>query len=285
MSKTAVALSRVTLAGSAVFSAALWVAHLVLKSDLALAQAADSLVDFAGAFVLAYAAEVGSRPRDEDHPFGHTRAESLGALGIAALGTLLAFEVGSSAVESLLGGSSVRPTSALLGLFLGKVAFKAFIFSRARRGAGAAFEALAVDAKNDMLVGAVAVVGFFGARFGAETIDAWLSLPVALYIGFAGFSLGRENVERLMGKAPPESRQEELRQKALAVSGIGGVSELRAHYLGTMLSIHVQVLVSGDLTLHEAHDIGERVREALEAEDDVLHCSVHLDPQPDGPQG
>lgn len=273
-----VALSRFTLVLSGTFSLLLFTLGFTLSSDMALAQASDSLVDFGGAFVLAFVVQMAQKPSDRGHPFGHTRAEPLGALAIAALATLLAFQVGYAAVESLLQGTQVRPTAYLFAAFLGKVAFKSFVFWQARGRTGAALEALAVDAKNDILVGFIAVVGFFGARWGWKSADAWLSFPIALYIGWAGFRLGQENVERLMGQAPSDERQAELLQIARSIPGIDDVHDLRAHYLGSELSIHVHVSMPAELTLREAHDRGERVRLALEAEEDVLHCSVHIDP-------
>lgn len=277
--RRAIVLSRVTLVGSALFSCGLFVAHLKLDSDLALAQSADSLFDFGGALVLAYAVSVAQKPGDEDHPFGHTRAEPLGALGIAMLASLLAFEVGITALRSLSQGTQMRPVGALLALFLGKVLFKSVLYVLARGRPGPALQALSLDAKNDVLVGLLAVVGYFAARAGVHSADAWLSLPVALYIGHSGYALGRENVERLMGKAPPEERQAQLRLVGASIPGVLGVHDLRAHYLGTEISLHVHIVVVDTLTVREAHDIGEAVRKALQAEGDVVHCSVHIDPR------
>lgn len=275
----ALVLSRATLLGSALFTAGLFWAHLTLRSDLALAQSADSLLDFVGALVLAYAVQVARQPGDEEHPFGHTRAEPLGALGIAMLASLLAFEVGTSAVRSLIAGAEVKPVLPLLLLFLGKVGFKAVIFCFARGHSGPALEALAVDAKNDVLVGLLAVVGYVAARYGLMKADAWLSLPVAIYIGYNGYSLAKDNVERLMGKAPSATKQQHLRDRAAEVPGVSDVHELRAHYLGTDISLHIHIVVAESLTVREAYDIGEAVRQRLEAEADVVHCSVHIDPR------
>jgi cation diffusion facilitator family transporter len=274
----AVVLSRAVLAGSALFSAGLFGAHLVWGSDQALAQAADSLLDCAGAVALAYAVRVARQPRDEQHPFGHTRAEPLGALAIAMLASLLAFEVLSTAVRSLWQGAEMQPTLGLLAGFLGKVVFKGIVYSLAVGRPGPALEALSVDARNDVLLGLVAVISFVSARLGWQAADAWLSLPVALYIGRSGYLLGRENVDRLMGKAPDLDRQSALRHLAEASPGVLAVNDLRAHFLGTELSVEMDIVVSDELTVRQAHDIGEAVQLRIEAEPDVIHCAVHIDP-------
>lgn len=265
-------------AGSALFAVALGIAAHVLSSDLALAQAADSLVDVAAAMILAWVVRVAAAPGDADHPMGHGRAEPLGALAIAVLAALLAFEVGATAVDTLLGQPAVRPHLALLGVFLGKMVFRGLIYLGARTGGGPALEALTVDARNDALVGLVAIFGFGAARYGAPSVDSWLALPLAVWIGWSGVELARDNIRLLMGEAPSAERQQELLHLAASVSGVLGAHDLRAQHLGTELQVHVHITVPGELTVREGHDIGEGVRLLLESQDDVGHCSVHIDP-------
>jgi cation diffusion facilitator family transporter len=273
-------LTRATAVLSACFSAALWIAATRFHSDLALAQASDSLLDVAGAVVLAWVVHVARAPGDERHPMGHSRAEPLGALGIAALAGVLALEVGISAVESLLGKGAMVPSMFLVGLFSAKILFKLVIWRLAARGKGPAFSALLVDARNDCLVGGLALIGFAGARLGTPTIDAWLALPSALWIGWSGVSLARENIDLLMGVAPEPDRQAALLAFAASVPQVVDAHDLVAHYLGTLLSVHVHISVKGELTVRQAHDIGEQVRHLLLEQEDVGHCSVHIDPAP-----
>jgi cation diffusion facilitator family transporter len=209
---------------------------------------------------------------------GHTRAEPLGALLIALLAGVLALEVGSSAVASLLEGAEMIPSFLLVGFFAGKVLFKAAVWRLAAKRRGPAFSALLVDARNDCVVGVVAVLGFWGARLGTPEVDAWLALPASLWIGWSGFSLARENIDLLMGVAPDPARQRALLRMAASVRGVRDAHDLVAHSLGTQLSVHVHITVDGQLSVREGHDIGEEVRALLIAEEDVGHCSVHIDP-------
>jgi ferrous-iron efflux pump FieF len=279
-------LSRATAVLSAVFSLLLLVAYRVFHSDLALAQAADSLMDVMGGTLLAFASHVSAQPKDDRHPFGHSRAEPLGALAIAALATLLSFEVLKSAILSLLGIPQVSPDRLLFSAFLAKVVFKAVVYLLARGQRGAALEALSQDAKNDILVGAVAVLGFGFAKFGFPRVDAWLALPVGVYIGWAGVSLARSNVSRLMGEAPSEERRLRLIRLAGETAGVEAVLELAAHHLGNELSVEVSVAVDARLSVKAAHQLAERVRARLEAEPDVIHCAVLVTPfEPPGESG
>lgn len=280
---TAERLTGITAIFSACFSVALGAAFLILGSDLALAQAADSLVDFAGALVLAWVVRVAKRPGDENHPLGHSRAEPLGALALAVIAGMLAVQVATGAIESLVDGPKVRATELLLGLFAAKAAFKALVLRIAAKGKGPAFRALKVDAQNDVLVGLVAVFGYVGIRLGYPEVDAWLALPIALWIGWSGVGLARENIDLLMGIAPPEERRRELLRMAASVPGVIDAHDIRAHHMGAQLFVHIHVSVEAELTVRQGHDIGEEVRARLLQEEDVSHCTVHIDPAAEFP--
>ncbi len=263
---------------SGLFAAGLAAAAHYFHSELARAQAADSFLDFFGAFVLAWVVAVARRPKDDNHPWGHARAEPLGALGVAMLAAMLALQVAQGAFEALVGRSQVVLDSLLLQVFAAKVVFKGTAFVLSRRSSGPALEALAVDAQNDILVGLISVVGYLGMLGGYQSLDALLAIPVAAWIGWSGLSLARENIDLLMGLAPAPERQDELLRLAQGVEGVVEAHDLRAHHLGVQLSIHLHVAVDPTISLQEAHDIGERVRILIEGEEDVLDCSIHLDP-------
>ncbi|MCC6463732.1 MAG: cation transporter [Planctomycetes bacterium] len=276
-------LTRLTLAFSVLLVGVLYAAFWLFNSQLALAQAADSFMDVFTTSVLAWAVTVAAQPEDKEHPFGHSRAEPIGALIAAVVAGVLAIEVGRSAITALVEGSTMQADWVLVAAFGAKSAIKTvvFFFARAlaRRKRSPAMEALGVDARNDVLVSLLALAGFLGSRYGWPMLDAWLALPVAVWIGFAGVRLARDNIKLLMGEAPPPERQQELLALAAAVPGVRDAHDLRAHFLGTRLQLEMHIVVDPALTVLQAHDIGEAVKAALQREPDVGHCSVHIDIQ------
>lgn len=274
-------LTRLTVVFSIGLVVVLFSGYWVFHSQLALAQAADSFMDVFTASILAYTLAISALPSDENHPFGHSRAQPIGALIAAVIAGVLAIEVGRSAVDTLISGQSARLDWLLVGAFACKTVVKTGVMIAARalgrRQASPAMDALRVDARNDVLVSLVAIAGFFGARHGMPWLDALLALPVALWIGLAGLRLARDNIKLLMGEAPPAERQDELRALARAVAGVVDAPRLRAHFVGTHLHLRVDVVVDPALSVGAAHDIGEAVRHRLESEPDVEHCAVHID--------
>ena len=277
--------SRRTVATSASLSLAFLVAAVVVLaatgSRLVLAQAADSLVDVVAGSILVITVAVAARPADQDHPFGHRRAEPIGALITAVLAGVLAFEVLRESVTSLVVGEAAHLDESVLALFCAKFVFKfLFMIFAARKIRGdrsPALRAAFVDARNDCVTTASSVFGWLLALRGMEWADAVLAIPVGLYVGWAGFHLARENLSLLMGEAPPEEVLEALAASAASVPGVLEVRGVRAQHLGPELHAEVTVLVPENCTATEAHDIALAVRRQLEERSGVGEVFVHID--------
>ena len=269
-----------TLALNVVLCAAHVVVGWLSGSQIVLAQAADSLFDLAVGVVLLVSVRVAAQPRDDNHPFGHQRAEPIGALVTAVLAAVLAVEVARSAVEALLGNPAPRVDAAVVGVLAAKFATKLvllFALLRRRAPGSQAVDATRIDTWNDVLATASSLLGIALVRAGWARADALLALPIAASIGRNGWGLARQSVRYLMGEAPPEEVREELRARAAAVRGVKSVPLLRAHYVGSVLHVQVNLLVARGSSAAESHDIGLDVQNALEEDPRVGEAFVHVD--------
>jgi cation diffusion facilitator family transporter len=251
------------------------------RSQLILAQGADSLFDLASGVVLTITAAVGLQPHDEKHPFGHSRAEPIGALITAVLAGVLAFEVLRSAIWDLVAGEP-RLLSGTVALVLGikcliKTGTVAWVLLRFKGERSSALRALFVDARNDMIATLSSLAGWLMAREGIGWADAAMAIPVAVYIGYAGFALARENLRYLMGEAPDEELHSQLVSIAASRPGVLGVKRVRAQYLGQRLHVETTILVCDQHSATQAHDIALDVRHSVEEHDEVEEVFVHVD--------
>jgi cation diffusion facilitator family transporter len=261
---------------------ALAIVHVVFESQLALAQAVDSIADMLAGGALVWAVRQSGLPADADHPRGHARAEPIAALVVAVLAGVLAFEVLRGAVTALVTQAEPELDWPIAAVFIAKIVFKSTIVFLAmrvlRHRANPALDALRIDARNDVLVGSVSVIGFLLARFGWAGFDAGLAIAIAIYVAFSGIRLASENVALLMGSAAPQERRDELSKIARTITGVREVESLVATYAGAALDVHVEVAVDRDLPLLEAHEIGHAVEERLMHEADVALAVVHVGP-------
>lgn len=282
--RRAARLTYASILGSLVVAVGLGASYVVFKSQLALAQAADSFSDMFAGGALAWAVWQAGKPADEGHPLGHDRAEPLAALVVALLAGVLSVEVIRNAVTALVTGHSAELDWPVAAAFASKVVFKATIVGLASRAQTArgnpALDALRIDARNDVLVGLVALVGFGTARWSLPAVDAWLAIATAIYVGVSGVRLARENIGLLLGAAAPRARTESLRAVAENVDGVDGVDELIATWAGPALHVQVDIAVGGQRSVREAHDIAHAVEARLVVEPDVARVVVHVGPSP-----
>src|SRR5688572_22145786 len=267
---------------------ALCAAHVVVwsfsGSELVLAQAADSLLDLAGGVVLLVSVRVSSRKPDENHPFGHQRAEPIGALVTAVLAFVLAVEVGRAAILSLWRAETADVDAAVFGVLGVKFVVKlgvlvALLRRRRQRGAvpSQAVRATQLDTVNDVLTTAASLVGALLVRSGFHSFDGWLALLVGASIARNGWILARGSVRYRVGEAPDAAVLERLKAAAAAANGVRKVRGLRAHFVGSVLHVGVVVLIAAGSTAKQSHDIALDVQRALERDPLVNEVFVHID--------
>jgi len=280
VTRSPVALGSVAL--SVLLAVGLYAAHRLYGSELALAQAADSLADVFTASALHYSMRVAATPPDENHPHGHHRAEPIAALLAAVMAGVLATEVLRSAVGTLLGEPRVElalPLAlAFVAKILGKLGIAAWATVELRRGPSPALSALRVDARNDVAFSALALAGFVAGRSGGAAWDALLAVPVGAWIGISGVLVGRESIAVLMGESAPPERTAEIRAVIAALPGVLDAHEVTVRQDGSGLDVAAHVTVDAALSLRAAHDLATAVERRLGEEPDVVRATVHVDP-------
>ncbi len=255
---------------------------LATGSNLALAQAADSTSDAMAGLGLLWALRISRKPPDANHHYGHQGAQPIAALVVAMLVGALALEVLLHAIAALRSGTVPALGGSVAAALGTKVAIK-LVFVRlasnpALLGSNAALRAFRVDAISDVVVGTASILGWVGARYGGmPTLDAWLALPVAVWIGLSGFRLARENIDLLMGTAPPRAWQAARMAEVAAMPGVREVAELRARSFGEGTHVWVEIRVDPHLTVGAGHDLGEEVERRLLEHAEVCDAVVHVD--------
>ncbi|MBI4580997.1 MAG: cation transporter [Planctomycetes bacterium] len=243
----------------------------------------NSLSDLvAGAAILLCVRWAYEQP-DESHPFGHRRAEPVAGLLTAIFTGILGFEVCRTAVLNLVHGAPPKhigayPIIALCVTAILKTTMAGFFRMRARQLRSPAFRATAVDCRNDVLLACQGLIAVILASYRLPVLDTIGALLIGVYILWSGHSVGMENIDYLMGKAPEPDMMEEIRQVAKAVAGVREIGDVRGHYVGTFVHIELTARVDGRLSTSDSHDVAEAVRRAVEAHAMVDRAFIHIEP-------
>jgi divalent metal cation (Fe/Co/Zn/Cd) transporter len=105
-----------------------------------------------------------------------------------------------------------------------------------------------------------------------------VAILIGLWIIWAGFRIGRDNIKYLMGEVPSKELLGRVFEAARAVEGVIALNDVFAHYVGTMVEIEVHINVDRRIDIEKAHAIGKRVQGAIERMEEVSRAFIHIDP-------
>ena len=244
-------------------------------------EAVNSLADTAYSLVIVGGIYLTTQPPDFEHPHGHERIEPfvslVVAVGIFAAAGVIVWQAASAL---LTGDVSVARGPAAVVVLLVSAAAKYGLYRYCLRIGtnrnSPAIVATALDNRNDILTAVAAVVG---AGLGVPILDPLAALVVAIGIVYTGYEVVRDNVNYLVGAAPPEDLRAEIVRRALDHPDVEGAHDVIAHYVGPEIDVSLHVEVEGDRTLREAHGIESDVVKSIEDLPEIDDVYVHVDPR------
>ena len=183
-------------------------------------------------------------------------------------------------VASLL---ALVPSIVLAFTLVLKAAMTRYLLRRAHKVHSPALRASAIDCRNDMMVAILAIVGVSLGNV-SPTVDAVAALVIGGYIVFNAYSIGRENIDYLMGSTPSRALLAEIRDRAAQVPRVRDVDDVRAHYVGNFVHVELDVLIDGELTTHDSHAIAERARAEVESLEAIDRAFIHVEPTSPAPR-
>lgn len=263
-------------------------AWLASGSVSLLASLVDSLTDSLASIVNLFAVRLALRPADDNHPFGHGKAESLSALAQSAFIGGSAVFLLLNAVERLLHpqplqqttlGIAVMLVSLLLTLAL--VLFQRWVLRHAQ---SQAVSADSLHYVTDFASNIVVLVALVLAAWGWQRADAVLALLLGGWIFWSAAKIAIEAVNTLMDKALPPADVARIEAAALAVPGVLGLHDLRTRLSGARHFIQMHIDLDARLNIVEAHDIAVAVAAQIRALFEEAEVIVHQDPVEAGGQ-
>ena len=254
----------------------------VTGSVAVVSDAVNNLSDAAGSVVSLVTMRMASKPIDKEHPFGHGRAEYIGALAVGVMIIVMGVEMLRTGVASIIEPKPLALNIATFVLLMLSILVKGGLYLF-YNGVGKLIDfssliAAAKDSFSDMLATTAVAASTVAAMIWDFPIDGVMGVLVALLVFKAGFDVVREMLDNLLGGRPDPELGREIIRHLLAYENILGCHDLLIHDYGPgrcFASIHAEVPADGDiLVLHEVidraeHEIGEKLNVPL--------C-IHMDP-------
>ncbi|RKN83813.1 cation diffusion facilitator family transporter [Paenibacillus ginsengarvi] len=263
-------------------------------SKALLADAANSLSDVAGSIAVLIGLKAAKRPPDEEHPYGHGKAESVSAIIVSVLLLLVGLEIGFNSVKSIFAGVGEAPERyALIAISISIVVKELLFQYNFRLGKKLSSHALiasAWDHRTDVMSSVAVLIGVGAAVLGNYMnqpllfyMDPIAGIFVAVLVLRMGYKMVKDSIHKTIDHVLHQEETEELLEAALRVKGVIAVNELRAREHGHYVIVDIKICVNPKITVVEGHDIGKAVKHQLLSKfSHVSDVFIHVNPYDSG---
>lgn len=245
---------------------------------------ADTMLDIVASLVTLFSVRLAAQPADDDHAYGHGKAEALAALFQTSLISVSALAIGWRGL-SLIGASSA-PESPELGIGVSLVAIVATLalvsFQRqvVRKTGSVAIHADRVHYASDLILNASVIAALFlDSILHVRGADPVFGIGIGLWLLWHAKEVAVHAVDQLMDKEWPEEKRERFLAVAQSHPELKGIHDLRTRSSGAHEFVQFHVWVDPAMTVREAHRVMDEVEARLMIEFPGTEILIHPDPE------
>jgi cation diffusion facilitator family transporter len=262
-----------------------YVAYLRTGSVALYSDALESIVNVVTAVAALIAIRVGARPADREHPYGHHKAEFFSAVLEGVLILVAALMILREAYDAL-----VHPrilTEPVEGMLINGAAtalntlWAALLIGRGRTWKSPALTADGWHLVTDVATSVGVLAGLvLATATGWQILDPLIAAAVALNILWTGYRITTQSMSGLLDEAVPRETELQIRD-AIKAHGDGAlqVHDIRTRHAGPVTFVEFHLVVPGAMTVQEAHDICDRLEDAIRAAIGGAHVVIHVEPE------
>ncbi len=258
----------------------------VVSSDSTamLGSLADTLLDLVASLATLLGVWIAAQPDDDNHRFGHGKAEALTAMFQVVLISISALTLAARSIGQWLAGA--RPVAATDGILVSGVAIAATLVLLAwqrrviKRTGSIAIATDHLHYKSDLLLN-LAVIAALALDHYARVAgaDALFGFAIALWLGWGAWQASQEAVNQLMDHEWPDDRKARFLEVVARHPELKGLHDLRTRSAGNRDFVQFHMAVNPDMTVRQAHDVMDEIEAKLLTEFPGVEILIHPDPE------
>ncbi len=260
-------------------------------SAVLVADAVNSIGDIATNIVVFVSAKFSKKEKDETHPYGHEKFDSMISIFLGFALLITAYQLGKDAVirfieivfESQAFSSPLWYTwvIALITIVVKELLFRVTI-KDAKRARSQALMAQAWDHRSDTIVSFGAIIGIVGAIYGVGYLDPIASFVIALFIFKLGVKIIRAGVSQVVDASADDEQIKKIKDIVYQNKNVRCIDEVKTRMFGLSFYVDLEIALDAHLSLEKAHEISDSIHDQIENEmPDVIHCMIHINPYDD----
>ena len=254
-------------------------------SKALLADGLNNSTDIVASLAVLIGLKIACKPADEEHAYGHFRAETIASLVAAMIMIVIGLDVLYHAVRATFYFKAEPPDliAAATALFCALVIYLVYRYNRriALQINSAGLMAAAKDNLSDAWVSIGAAIGIIASQFGMPWIDPLAAIVVGVLIVKTGWDIFAEATHNLTD-GYDKATLEKISARLQTVPGVCGIAEVRARLHGNVTLMDLIILVDPEITVRSGHDISETVEKVLHEEYSITEVITHVEPFTNG---
>ncbi len=248
-----------------------------------LAGLTDSLLDGVTSFLNLLAVHYALRPADNDHRYGHGKAESLSGMAQELFIAVSAVLIAIQAYERLKNPEPIgAPWIGIAVIVLSLILTAGLLLLQhkvVRETGSTAVRADSLHYRSDLLLNGSILLALVLAGFGWPQVDAWFGLGISVYILWNAIQIGRKSFAVLMDEELSPDISQHMLELACGVPGVLGAHDLRTRISGNRWFVQLHLELPGELTLSVAHGLSDQAADAIQTAYPQAEVLVHAEPR------
>jgi cation diffusion facilitator family transporter len=263
-----------------------WLAGFFGNSYALIADAIESTSDVFSSILLLFGLKISHKPADENHPYGHGRAEPLLTFGVVAFLVISAAIIAWQSIEHLLIPHELPKvyTLVILGVIIAwkEISYR-IVLHRSKASGSTVLKADAWHHRSDAITSVAAFIGISVALYfgkGYESADDWAALIACVVILINSYLLFKQALGEIMDEQLYEDMVKQIREISMDVPGVSGTEKCFIRKSGIYYLADLHVRVNGSISVTEGHEIAHRLKDKLQAEiPQLAQVLIHVEPQ------
>lgn len=278
----------VGIAGNVLLAIFKWLIGMYSGSKALIADAIHSASDVAGSLAVYIGLVAAKQPPDEDHPYGHGKAELIAAIIVAVLLFIVGIEIAVSSFKSLFEPVEAPKIIAIAAVVVSIIVKEGMFRYKYNLGKKLKSEALIVNAyehRSDVYSSFAALIGITSAIIGGSLGVWWLEYAdpvagffVAVMIIHMAYKLGKDSIHNTLDHVLHEEDIATFKEAVIAVDAVKRLDELHAREHGHYVIIDLKIAVDPTMTVEEGHKVGKEVKKKLLEYHEVQNVFIHINP-------
>lgn len=254
----------------------------VFKSQAMIADSFNSAGDIFASLMTFIGNKIASAPNDEDHNFGHGKAEYIFSMFIGISMIFVAAKLFYDSISTLILGSELQFSWLLILVCIITILVKFSLYLYTKKASkkynNILLESNMKDHRNDCIVTTFTLISVLLTLFGIYWFDGIVGIGISIWIGYTGITIFLESYNVLMDISVDEKTKDLILDIIHGYKEVKKIDSISSSPVGSQHIVFITICLDGNLSTFESHDLANSIEETVNQLNNVYKTIVHVEP-------